>query len=60
MEWIKLLRQAMDYMETHLLDDVTQEDVARSVNCSGLYFNRGFKIVTGYSPAEYMRNRRLY
>ncbi len=60
MEWIEALRQAIGFMEAHLLEDVTQEDVARNANLSCMYFARGFKIVTGYSPAEYIRCRRLY
>lgn len=60
MEWMQALRQSIDYMEQHLLEDVDTEDVAQSVNISSFYFQRGFQIVTGYSVKEYLRSRRLY
>lgn len=60
MEWLSTLKKAIDYMEGHLLDNITAADVAESVHVSPFYFQRGFKIVTGYSVGEYLRNRRLY
>lgn len=60
MEWIQALKQSIDYMEEHLLEDIDADDVARSVNFSPFYYQRGFQIVTGYSVKEYLRSRRLY
>lgn len=60
MEWMQALRQSIDYMEQHLLEDIDIEDVAQSVHISPFYFQRGFQIVTGYSVKEYLRSRRLY
>lgn len=47
-------------MEQHLLEDCTAEEIAETVNISPFYFQKGFKIMTGYSIGEYIRNRRLY
>ena len=47
-------------MEEHVLDDIGAEEVAGQVHMSPYYFQKGFQIVTGYSIAEYLRNRRLY
>lgn len=60
LEWMEALRTSIDYMETHLLKDCTVEEIAQTVNISPFYFQKGFKIMTGYSISEYMRNRRLY
>lgn len=60
MDWFTSFRKAIDYMEEHLLADIGAEEVADAVHISAFYFQRSFKIVTGYSIGEYMRNRRLY
>ncbi len=60
MEWVASLKKAIDYMEEHLLTNISVEDVADAVHISPFYFQKGFKIVTGYSIGEYLRNRRLY
>ncbi|MCM1135844.1 MAG: AraC family transcriptional regulator, partial [Clostridium sp.] len=60
MEWLAGLKSAIDYMERHLLEGVGLQETADAVHISPFYFQRGFKIVTGYSVGEYLRNRRLY
>lgn len=47
-------------MEAHLTGEITAADVAGAVHMSSFYFQRGFKILTGYTVGEYLRNRRLY
>ena len=60
MGWTESLQFAIRYMEDHLLDDIRTDDIAKTIYMSPLYFQKGFKIMTGYSPSEYIRNRRLY
>lgn len=60
MEWTESLRSAIDYIEDHLLDNISAEDIADHVHVSSFYFQKGFKIMTGYSIGEYIRCRRLY
>lgn len=60
MDWMKILSEAIDFMEEHLMEPIDAEAVAASVNTSSFYFQKGFKIITGYSVGEYIRNRRLY
>lgn len=60
MEWLASLRKSIDYMEEHLLTDIGAREVADAVHISPFYFQKGFKIMTGYSIGEYLRNRRLY
>lgn len=60
MDWLTSFRKAIDYMEEHLLTDIGVQEVADAVYLSPFYFQKCFKIVTGYSVGEYLRNRRLY
>lgn len=60
MEWTESLRSAIGYMEKHLLDDISADDVAEAVHISSFYLQKGFRIMTGYSIGEYIRYRRLY
>ena len=56
---MEALNQSIEFMESHLLENITSEDVAESVNMSNFYYQKGFKILTGYTVGEYIRNRRL-
>jgi AraC family transcriptional regulator len=60
MEWIGSLKLAINYMEKHLLENISADEVADAVYMSSFYFQKGFKIMTGYSVGEYIRYRRLY
>lgn len=60
MEWITSIKKAIKYMDEHLLEAKCAENVANEVSISPFYLQKGFKIMTGYSVTEYIRNRRLY
>lgn len=60
MEWMEDLKRAINYMEEHLLENIDADDVAASIHMSPFYFQKGFRIMTGYSAGEYIRQRRLY
>ena len=57
MEWTESLQKAIRYMEGHLLEDISTEDIAKEVYMSPFYFQKAFKIMTGYSISEYIRKR---
>jgi len=59
MDWIKAINSAITYMEDHLCDDITLADIARSVHLSAFHFQRSFSLLTGRTPMEYLRKRRL-
>lgn len=59
MGWIQELQQEIDYMEEHLLGSITYEDVADMMHISHYYLHRTFSMLTGFSPNEYLRKRRL-
>jgi AraC family transcriptional regulator len=60
MEWTTCIRTAIEYMEEHLEDSISSQDVADRVNISPFFLQRGFSVMTGYGIGEYLRNRRLY
>ncbi|MGN0113846.1 MAG: effector binding domain-containing protein [Acutalibacteraceae bacterium] len=59
MEWTNVIQSAVEYIEQHLADDISAEDVANFVHMSPFYFQKGFSMLCGYSVMEYIRNRRL-
>ena len=60
MEWLTSIRTAIDYMEDHLEDNISAQDVADHVYLSPFFLQKGFSLMTGYGIGEYIRNRRLY
>ena len=60
MEWITAIRKSIEYIEEHLKDKISAQDVSEQVYMSQVHFQKGFQVMTGYSVAEYIRNRRLY
>ncbi|WP_257350907.1 AraC family transcriptional regulator [Pseudalkalibacillus decolorationis] len=59
MAWIESLQKAIDYMEEHLLDDLTIENISKQANSSVFHFQRTFAILTDISVGDYIRRRRL-
>lgn len=59
MDFIQSLQKAIDYIEEHILERITYEDVAKQVYMSSYHFHRTFSMVTGMTANEYIRNRRL-
>ncbi|MBO7421456.1 MAG: AraC family transcriptional regulator [Spirochaetaceae bacterium] len=60
MEWLTSIRKAIDYMEKHLEENITAQNVADEVFMSSFFFQKGFALMTGHGVGEYIRNRRLY
>ena len=60
MEWLTAIRTAIDFIESHLEDDISAQDVADRVYLSPFFLQRGFSLMTGCGLGEYLRNRRLY
>ena len=59
MEWIAAIQKAITYMETHLLEEIHYEDVAKQIHISSYEFHRAFSFLAGMTPNAYIRNRRL-
>lgn len=59
MEWTDAIQSGIEFMEEHITQDISPEDVAKHVHISSFYFQKGFRMLCGYSVTEYIRNRRL-
>lgn len=60
MTWIESLQAAIKFMEDNLYENPSLEQIAATSGYSSSYLQKGFKILTGYSLNEYMKNRKLY
>lgn len=60
MDWTSSFSKAINFIENNLLDDIGVNDIAKEVNISPFYFQKGFQTFLGYSISEYIRFRRLY
>ncbi|WP_112180339.1 AraC family transcriptional regulator [Paraliobacillus zengyii] len=59
MTWVESLQAAIDYMEDHILEDISIEGAAQQANFSVFHFQRTFAILTDTSVGDYLRHRRL-
>ena len=59
MDYRETLEQAVIYIEEHLEEDITVEDVARYVGYSYYHLTRQFNAVLGESVGSYIKGRRL-
>lgn len=53
------MQKAIDYIEEHLTESISYEEIAKQSFSSSFHFQRVFSILCGYSVGEYIRNRRL-
>ncbi len=59
MEWMKAIGNAVEYIEAHITENISAEDVAKQVHISPFYFQKGFQMLCGYTVTEYIRSRRM-
>lgn len=59
MNWIQSLSRAIQYIENHLTEDITVEDISYQAYTSSSHFQLIFHVVIGMTVGEYIRYRRL-
>lgn len=59
MKTLQLLQQAVNYMEAHLLEPMDVCAIAKSACMSNYSFHQTFGVLSGMTPSEYIRKRRL-
>jgi AraC family transcriptional regulator len=52
-------RNVVSYVEEHLQDDISLDEMARIARLSPFHFSRCFKAMTGTSPHQYVIERRV-
>lgn len=56
---LKEFNNLMNYIETHLTEEISGKDISKIVGVSDYHFKRMFSYMAGMSLNEYIRNRRL-
>lgn len=59
MNYTEHIKRSIDFIENNLTNDISILDCAKAANYSQYHFLRIFKIVTGLTPADYIRKRRI-
>ena len=59
MNYKEHIENALEYIETNLKTDMKLADLSRVAGYSEYHFLRVFKEVTGLTPVDYIRKRRL-
>lgn len=45
MEWMAIIGDSIQYIEEHITEDVTADEVAKAVGVSPFYFQKGFAML---------------
>lgn len=53
------IRKALDYIEEHLTEELTANEVCAAVGFHPAYFSRLFKTETGYNYSDYLNRARI-
>ncbi len=59
MEWVDRMNAVIDYVEKHLCDEISPDEVSRIIASPYTVFQRSFAQITGIPLSEYVRRRRL-
>lgn len=59
MDWTERINKVMDYVEAHLCEDISENEIAKIAACSYGTFQAFFSQITGISFSEYIRRRKL-
>lgn len=56
---LKELNQVVEYIEEHLTDDLTLEEIAAHAGVADYHFRKIFHYLSGLTLSEYIKNRKL-
>ena len=59
MGWMESIGKAIGYMEDHITEELSIDEIAEQVHISPFYFQKAFSLLCGFTVAEYIRKRRL-
>ena len=59
MEWMAIIGSSIQYIEDHITENITVNNIAKSVGVSSFYFQKGFAMLCRFTVSEYIRNRKL-
>lgn len=59
MNWVEGMQNAINYIETNMLEEMDRKEIAKQACVSSFYFQKAFSMLCGYTVGEYIRLRRL-
>ena len=59
MDWVTSIHQAIQYIEEHLREELTIQEIAQQTALSPFYFQKGFAMLCGMTVGDYIRQRRF-
>lgn len=59
MEWVERLENTLEYIETHLTEEISIKEIARIACCSEFHYQRIFSYMVGSPLSEYIRKRKI-
>lgn len=59
MEWIERLNKSINYIEEHITEEISYDELAQIACCSTYHFQRMFTYIAGVSLSEYVRRRKM-
>lgn len=59
MEWLSSMQNSINYMEDNILNEIDYDKIAECAYSSTFHFQGMFRMLTGFTIGEYIRNRRL-
>jgi len=59
MKWMEGIGEAIRYIEEHITEKLTIEDIAKQAYVSPFYFQKGFAMLCDFTVGDYIRQRRL-
>lgn len=59
MDWVDRLNESIHYIEEHLTEEISYEQLGRIACCSTYHYQRMFTYMAGITLAEYIRRRRM-
>ena len=49
MEWMAIIGNSIQYIEDHITENITVDNIAKSVGVSSFYFQKGFAMLCGFT-----------
>lgn len=59
MNWLQRIEKAIDYVEEHITEKISYEEVAKRALSSTFHFQKVFSLTCGFTLGEYVRKRKL-
>lgn len=59
MDWVDRMNKAINYIEEHLIDEISEKEITNITACSFSMFQGSFTQIAGISLSEYIRRRKL-